>query len=176
MQSEEDAMTTLDRCIDMLERYRVPYVHTTHSNAYCAAQAAQAEYVPARMFAKTVIVQTPTGYAMAVLPGDCKINFDSMDGALGCRCRLATEEEVRALFPESEVGAMPPFGPSFRMPVYMDIRLFEEPYIVFNAGTHRDAIHISVGDYVRLTNPVIVRIAYPIAMIRQTEGASHAGI
>ena len=114
---------------------------------------------------------------MAVLPGDCKINLASLAMTLGCgNCRLATEKEVRSLFPESEVGAMPPFGGASGMPVYIDLHLFEEPYMVFNAGTHRDAIHISVGDYVRLTNPTMVRFAYPTPVLGRTEGISHAAI
>jgi Ala-tRNA(Pro) deacylase len=160
-------MTTLSRCIDMLERNHIPYVHTTHSNAYCATEVAEAEHLPARMLAKTVIVRTPSGYSMAVLPADCKIDFESMATALGCRnCGLAAEEEVRALFPESEVGAMPPFGAQFGMPVYLDVRLFAEPCMVFNAGTHRDAIHMSVADYVRIANPTVVSLAHPTLGVR----------
>lgn len=45
-------MSTLHRCIDMLERYRIPYVHTTHSNAYVAIEVAAAEHVPAHAMAK----------------------------------------------------------------------------------------------------------------------------
>jgi Ala-tRNA(Pro) deacylase len=119
------------------------------------------------MLAKTVIIKTPSGYAMAVLAADCRIDFESMAIALGCsNCGLATEEEVRALFPGSEVGAMPPFGAQFGIPVYLDVRLFAEPYIVFNAGTHRDAIHMSVADYVRITNPVVMSFAHPTLAAR----------
>jgi prolyl-tRNA editing enzyme YbaK/EbsC (Cys-tRNA(Pro) deacylase) len=42
----------------------------------------------------------------------------------------------------------------------MDVRLAEEPYILFNAGTHRDAIHIRVADFTRLVDPAIVRFAH----------------
>jgi len=56
---------------------------------------------------------------------------------------------------------MPPFAVVFGIPVYMDVRLAEEPYILFNAGTHRDAIHMRVADYFRLTEPVIMRFAHP---------------
>ena len=153
-------MTTLRRCLDMLERHQIPYVHTTHPNAYRAREVADAEHLPPSVLAKTVIVRGPNGYAMAVLPADCKINFEQLAGTLNFEhLRLATEEEVRQLFPESEVGAMPPFGHFYGMPVYLDARLAEEPYILFNAGTHRDAIHIGVWDYVRLTDPVIVQFS-----------------
>jgi Ala-tRNA(Pro) deacylase len=153
-------MTTLRRCLDMLERYQIPYVHTRHPNAYRAREVAVAEHMPPYMLAKTVIVRGPNGYAMAVLPADCKIDFEQLAATLNFEhLRLATEEEVRELFPDTEVGAMPPFGPLFGMCVYLDARLAKVPYILFNAGTHRDAIHIAVSDYVRLTDPVIVQFS-----------------
>jgi Ala-tRNA(Pro) deacylase len=85
---------------------------------------------------------------------------------------LATEEEVRELFPESEVGAVPPFGALFNKPVYLDVRLAEEPYILFNGGTHRDAIHISVADYVRVADPKIIQFAYVEPRLPVTEAVT----
>jgi Ala-tRNA(Pro) deacylase len=51
---------------------------------------------------------------------------------------------------------MPPFGVLFDLPVYMDRRLTRDTSIVFSAGTHRDAIHMTLGDYRRLVNPLIL--------------------
>ena len=99
-------MTTLRRCLDMLERYRIPYVHTSHANAYRAREVAEAEHLPAYMLAKTVIVHGREGYAMAVLPADCKVDLEELATTLNLQhLRLATEEEVRERFPESEIGA-----------------------------------------------------------------------
>lgn len=146
----------------MLERYRISYVHTSHPSAYPARDVAEAEHLPPYMLAKTVIVHGPNGYAMAVLPADCKVSLDELATILNfVQIRLATEEEVRERFPESEVGAMPPFGALFGVPVYVDTRLADEKYIFFNAGTHRDAIHMSVADYIRVADPAIIRFAHP---------------
>jgi Ala-tRNA(Pro) deacylase len=155
----------------MLERYGIAYVHTTHANAYRAREVAEAEHLPPYMLAKTVIVRGPDGYAMAVLPADCKVDLAQLASALNIEhLSLATEEEVRQAFPESEVGAMPPFGAPFGMSVYLDIRLADEPYILFNAGTHRDAIHMRVADYIRLADPTIIRFAHPDHLLETTTG------
>jgi Ala-tRNA(Pro) deacylase len=154
----------------MLENYQIPYVHTRHPIAYRAMDVAEAEHLPAYMLAKTVIVRSPNGYAMAVLPADCKIDLEQLAATLNLKyLALATEEEVRELFPESEVGAMPPFGALFDIPVYFDVRLAGEPYILFSAGTHRDAIHMSVADYFRVVDPSIIQFAYPELRLPLTE-------
>jgi Ala-tRNA(Pro) deacylase len=145
----------------MLERYQVPHQHTRHANAYTAREAAAAEQLPPHLFAKTVIFRGCLGYAMAVLPADCIVHLDELAKAMGVPfVRLATEEEVRQRFPDSEVGAVPPFGPLFKLPVYMDMKLADKEYICFNAGTHRDALYMKVADYIRVANPVIVRFAH----------------
>jgi Ala-tRNA(Pro) deacylase len=154
----------------MLENYQIPYVHTRHPNAYRAVEVAEAEHLPAYMLAKTVIVRSQNGYAMAVLPADCKIDLEQLAATLNLRyVALATEEEVRELFRDSEIGAMPPFGALFDIPVYLDVRLAEEPYVLFNAGTHRDAIHISVADYLRVADPAIIQFAYTEPRLPLTE-------
>lgn len=167
-------MATLQRCLEMLDRHHVAYVHTSHANAYRAREVAEAEHLPAYMLAKTVIVSSEEGYAMTVLPADCKVDLEELAATLNLRhLRLATEEEVRSSFPASEVGAAPPFGHLFGMPVYMDVRLAKESYIFFNAGTHRDAIHMSVADYIRMADPVVTRFARldrPLAVAEKSGG------
>jgi Aminoacyl-tRNA editing domain len=60
--------------------------------------------------------------------------------------RLGTEQEFSSLFPDCELGAMPPFGALYNLPVYVDESLAADEAIVFNAGTHRDAIRMRYGD------------------------------
>jgi Ala-tRNA(Pro) deacylase len=54
---------------------------------------------------------------------------------------------------------MPPFGPLYGQTVYVDAVLALEPEIVFNAGTHRDAIAMRWSDFVKMVNPIVGRIA-----------------
>jgi Ala-tRNA(Pro) deacylase len=154
-------MTTLKRCIEFLDNNDIPYAHTRHANAYRARDVAAAEHLPACRLAKTVIFSSDDGYGMAVLPADCLLDLEEVAERLNLRhVRLATELEVANLFPECEVGAMPPLGTLFGLPVYIDSRLAEEDYIAFNAGTHRDAIHMCFSDLLRLTDPRITRFAH----------------
>jgi Ala-tRNA(Pro) deacylase len=81
--------------------------------------------------------------------------------------RLATEQELGELFPESELGAMPPFGNLFGLTVYFDTSLVDEKFIGFNGGTHRDLIDMRVADFLRLIQPVIGEFAvHPSLAVR----------
>ena len=82
------------------------------------------------------------------------------------RVRLATEGEIVKLFPDTEVGAMPPFGELFNLPVYLDEGLAREKHVVFAAGTHRDAIHMRMDDYLGISEPMITRLACPEVTVK----------
>ena len=150
-------MPILRKLQEFLEQNQVVYTHTVHPLAYTAREVAAAEHVPAHEVAKTVIFLSEHGYGMAVLAGDTVADLQQLrlDLALS-RLRLATEAELADLFPPCELGAMPPFGNLFGLPVYVDSRLAGEDMITFNAGTHRDVIHMHFGDFERLAQPSVV--------------------
>ncbi|HOK48490.1 MAG TPA: YbaK/EbsC family protein [Bryobacteraceae bacterium] len=153
-------MPVLANLREFLDQNGVEYTHTIHPLAYTAREVAMAECVPAREVAKTVIFLSEQGYGMAVLPGDCVVDLEQLRLDLGLsRLRLATEAELKDLFPTCELGAMPPFGNLFGLPVYVDSRLAGEDMITFNAGTHRDVIHMHFADFERLVHPSIVPFA-----------------
>ena len=143
-----------------LEENRVPFEHHVHRTAYTAQEVAAEEHVPGRMMAKSVIIHTGRGFVMAVLPAPLRVDLAALRAALDApEARLATEAEFASLFPDSETGAMPPFGNLYNLPVYADTGLTRTEEIVFNAGTHRDTIRIRSGDFARLLKPQVMDLA-----------------
>ena len=142
---------------DYLDRNHVSYGHTVHRPTFTARQLARAEHVPDNEVAKTVVFVGDRGYGLAVLPADCAADLEELRDLLGLsHLRLATEPELSALFSDSEPGAEPPFGNLYGVPVYVDDILCAEDLIAFNAGTHRDAVHMRFRDFVRLVQAEIV--------------------
>lgn len=64
-----------------------------------------------------------------------------------------------ALFPQFEVGAMPPLGCQFNMPVIVDETVAASEFIAFTAGTHRDVIDMRFSDFRRLVKPLVAAVA-----------------
>jgi len=153
-------MNSLQNCIDYLDRNQITFSHSVHSPAYTARGVASAERIPAHNLAKTVVYAGDNGYGMVVLPADCVVNFAEITRLMGItKVRLATEAELADLFPQSELGAMPPLRHIVDMPILVDEGVAAEPFIAFTAGTHRDVIHMSFEDYRRLENPLIAAFA-----------------
>lgn len=153
----------LQRLEQFLDQHKALYTHRTHRTTFTAKDLAQADHTPPWEVAKTIVFVGDGAYAMAVLPANMRADLEKLRHELGLTSiRLAEERELAALFPDVELGAMPPFGNLYNnMPVYVDSALAAEEEIAFNAGSHRDVIHMKFKDFKRLVHPVIVSFAFP---------------
>ena len=142
---------------EFLDNNHVKYVSIVHSRAYTASEIAQSAHIPGKEMAKTVMVKINGKMAMVVLPAPLQVNFEQLKKQLGANTvELATEREFQDMFPECEVGAMPPFGSLYGIDVYASKRLAEDKEITFNAGSHTELIKLLYKDFERLAGPKIV--------------------
>jgi len=152
-------MPLSERIRSFLDSKDAPYRLTLHHNAYTARQVALAEHLPPRAVAKTVVVFADGEYLMIVVPASRLVDLQEARPVLGVtHLRLASESEMERLFPDCEVGAMPPLGPLYNCRVYLDNALAGEEELAFNAGSHREVIHMKTSDFRRLVQPTVVSI------------------
>jgi Ala-tRNA(Pro) deacylase len=145
---------------EFLREAHVRYTVVPHRPAFTAEQEAAATHVPDRDWAKVVVCIVDDEPVEAVVPAPAYVNLESLrELAGGHSIRLATERELQRFFPDCEIGAMPPLGPLYGQTVYVDATLALEPEIVFNAGTHRDAIAMRWSDFVKMVNPIVGKFA-----------------
>jgi Ala-tRNA(Pro) deacylase len=145
---------------EYLDGNKIKYEEIVHSEAYTAQEIAAAAHIPGKELAKTVMVKIDGAMAMAVLPASYKVDFDLLRRASGAgTVDMAKEDEFQDRFPECDIGAMPPFGNLYDMPVFVAEKLAEDEEIAFNAGSHSELIKLSFKDYERLVHPRIVKFA-----------------
>jgi Ala-tRNA(Pro) deacylase len=157
---KEVAMGAKDRIREYLQGEGVSFEDHQHPEAFTSQEVAAAEHVPGRMVAKVVIVRADEDLIMLVLPAHHHVDLERASDVVGKEVRLATEKEFAPAFPDSEPGAMPPFGNLYGIPVYADRALEENETIVFEAGTHTDTISIAYADYERLAQPTVAGFSY----------------
>ena len=130
-----------------------------HEVAYTAQETAASEHVSGHMFAKTVIVTDGKAFYMLVLPAAYQVDMKRARRVVGAKINLASEEEMRPLFPECEVGAEPPFGSVYKMKTFVDPSLQEQENIVFRAGSHERTVRMRYEDYARVEAPTVAPFA-----------------
>lgn len=152
--------TQTNRLLSHLDEQCIPYQTIHHRLDYTAQRTAADTHTPGREFAKVVILRIGSRYAMVVLPAHHKVDFSRGRDLLRAPVRLANEEEIAQLFPDCEIGAEPPFGNLYGLPVYVSPDLTRDEFITFNGGTHHDAVRMRYEDYQRSVNPVVMDLAW----------------
>ena len=141
----------LKKLKDFLDSHHVNYTVISHSPAYTAQEIAGSAHIPGKELAKTVMVKLDGRMAMAVLPATHKVDFDLLKKVAGVRkAELASEQEFKDLFPDCDLGAMPPFGNLYGLDVYVAERLAEDEEIAFNAGSHTELVRLAYQDFEKL--------------------------
>jgi Ala-tRNA(Pro) deacylase len=144
---------------DYLDQHEIQYVTISHSPAYTAQRIAELTRIPGKELAKTVIVKIDDQFAMAVLPASRRVNLRHLQEAIGAdEVTLSSEDEFKELFPDCEVGAMPPFGNLYDMGVYVAEQLTEDDEIAFNSGSHSELVKMSYNDFANLVTPQVVAL------------------
>jgi Ala-tRNA(Pro) deacylase len=144
---------------EFLDRNDVKYVTIRHSPAYTAHEVAASAHIPGKEMAKTVIVDVDGKMAMAVLPASSRLDLDHLRDAAGARqVAISDERKFQGLFPDCEVGAMPPFGNLYGLDVFVADSLAEDEEIAFNAGSHTEVVRLAYQDFERLVQPKVAKL------------------
>ena len=145
----------------LLDQAKVSYEIYNHRSTFTAQQTAESLHDSGKEMAKVVMLEVDGAFVMAVVPGDGLVDLRKAALALGAReiVRIAAEHEFAQLFPGCEVGAMPPFGELFGLPLVIDTRVDEQKEIYFNGGNHRQTVRLAYRDYKKLARPMIADLS-----------------
>jgi Ala-tRNA(Pro) deacylase len=153
-------MARLGDMVDYLKRNGVSYEVIEHAPAFSAHEVAVASNMQDKDSAKTLIVHADNKHCMVVMPADHRLDEHLLSEAIQAKhLHLAQEEDLKPLFPDCELGAMPPFGNLYALPVYIDKSLTQDEEIVFNACSHTKSIRLKMNDYLSLVKPVITEFS-----------------
>ncbi len=142
-----------------LDQNGVKFVTISHSPAFTAQEIAASAHIPGKELAKTVMLKLDGELVMAVLPATEQVSMERIRSVTGAHaCELASESDFKDVFPDCELGAMPPFGNLWDLQVFVDQRLREDEQIAFNAGSHTELVKLPYSEFERLVQPTVVRI------------------
>lgn len=141
---------------DRLTELDVPHEVIPHEQAFTSSEEAAAIGISADEVVKTIVLHTPSGHVLAVIPASRRLDIRAAERAVGVKhVRMATEEEIEKAFPAYELGAVPPIGSLLGAPTYVDPEVMRHDTLVFAAGTQTESIRTRSEDLFR-TEPVTV--------------------
>ena len=139
----------------VFERENVKYTSYEHEAVRTSQEAAAMRNSPLHAGAKAMVFYGDNQPLMIVLPADRKVDTREFKHLYAIRdLRMATPDEVLQITAVT-VGAVPPFGGLFGLPVYVDMSLSENETIFFNAGMHTRSLSVKETEYERVIKPLV---------------------
>ena len=152
----------LPRCLAHLSDSGISLCHSTGATASGIHGFRYPAEISLRDLASTVVYHGDNRYGMLVVPADrivefwAALDFGQVRKLMGLRqIRMASELELTTLFPDCDIGAVPPFGNFFDMPVLLEQDLAVTQFITFTIGTPRDVVRMNTADFQVLVKPVV---------------------
>lgn len=133
---------------EYLDDHHVPYDVRLHKRTHCAVDTLRASHVPADRLAKAVVLTREGGFVVAIVPATARVRLEVIERALRCHVDLATEDEISELFPDCDLGAVPPVAEAYAVDAFIDESFDMQPEIYIEGGDHRSLIHMT-GDAFR---------------------------
>lgn len=155
-------MSIAKRLQDYLDREGIRYELVEHSHTTTSSQTAQAAHVPGRRVAKSVVIHHELGYVLAVVPSTHRVMLGALQDIVEKRLGLASEDEVARIFNDCDLGAVPPVGAAYGVPVVLDESLDDASDLYLEGGDHKTLVHVTGDAFRALTKDARrARFCYP---------------
>ena len=135
---------------DYLTKSGIEYELIAHKPTTTTMATAEVSHIPGDQVAKSVVLEDDQGYVMVVLPTTHYVELDVISRQLQRDLDLAPEDELADLFPDCDLGAIPPVGEAYGVQVLMDESLGFCPDVYFESGDHRHLIHMKGKEFRQL--------------------------
>ena len=133
-----------------LDSHHLSYEVLQHPHTSSSAQTADAAYIWEDQLAKSVLLEDEHGYVMAVLPASHRVDLEKLPRKMHRELELATEAELGEIFRDCEIGAVPPLGAAYGIPVVYDDHLGRLGSVYFEGGDHEDLVYMGGAEFLSL--------------------------
>jgi len=146
-----------------LDDQGVNYRLSHHAETYTSQDLAQTEHISGRNIVKPVLVKADNQFVLCALPASYKVDLMELREQLRCKeVHLADESQLQQCFPDCELGAQPPIGRFWGVPTLMDESLTAGDMVTFQAGSHDQAVTMTLAEYRRIAQPEMAHFARPM--------------
>ena len=150
-------MPALKKLINLLDKKKIKYKLIEHKKVYTTYDTAQTQKVDLKTVAKTLLVKGDNKFALAVIPGNRKLDLVKFKKVLNkyieqigekkiSKLSIAKESQIKRNFTK-KTGSLPPFGSLYKRPTFVDKLLLKNKKINLNAGSFTESIEITPIQY-----------------------------
>jgi Ala-tRNA(Pro) deacylase len=153
------------RILSFLTKNSAKYTPLQHRTVFTAYDVAQTLKVDLKNVAKTLLVQADREWVLIVVPANRNLDFQALKKTINTerkktaatpfkKISLATERSISKGVSNTP-GAVPPFGPLYKLPTYVDRAIMKAPKLIVNGGTFETSLEMKPKEYLRLAEGVL---------------------
>lgn len=148
-------MSIAPRLKKYLEKHEAEFRLIKHPHSASSMETAEKAHVPGDLLAKGVVVRRGADCLVVVLPSDYHIELETLHKLVGEEVSLVEESELKGLFPDCEIGAVPAVGPAYQLPTIWDPKtsLGRSDLVYFEAGDHEHLVRVDGRRFHELMAP-----------------------
>jgi prolyl-tRNA editing enzyme YbaK/EbsC (Cys-tRNA(Pro) deacylase) len=142
---------------EWLTAQSIPFKEVHHGPVKTSEETALARGEDLSIGGKALVLKIDESFKLCVLSAAKEIDSNALRKHFGARkLRFADNDELMKLT-GLVPGSVPPFGkPLIDLELLLDQSILQNQKIAFNAGSLNDSIIMSVEDYLKVANPVIL--------------------
>jgi Ala-tRNA(Pro) deacylase len=133
-----------------LDAHDLSYEILQHPHTSSSSETADAAYIWGDQLAKSVLLEDEAGYVMAILPASHRLDLKKLRSQMRRPLELASESELGDIFVDCELGAVPPLGQAYGIPMIYDDGLANLSSVYFEAGDHEDLVYMGGAEFMQL--------------------------
>jgi tRNA-dependent cyclodipeptide synthase len=138
----------------LFDNNNIRYISIIHSPAYSEDDITANNYILGELIDGVLIRMNNKDIAMVVVPATRKISLESLKQTLNNpSINFIGKKEAKHLYPECEVGAFPPLGNIYNIPVFFTKEIINKKEVTFYLGARYHRIRLKASDFEKTVQP-----------------------
>lgn len=130
------------KVLNFLKKEKITPKILTHKTVYTAFDKAKTLKISPSIVVKTIVVKLEKTIGLFLLPADKKLDFKKVK-KISKKFSLLKETEIKKKFKGVKIGAIPPFGKLWGLPIFADTFLKNKKKIIVSGGNWNISLEIS---------------------------------
>ena len=150
-------MPALKKLTNYLDKNKIKYNIVEHKKVYTTYDVAQTQKINLKTIAKSLLVKGDSKFALAVIPGNRKLDIEKLKKVMNKyidhigekrvkKLSIANETQIKRNFTK-KIGVLTSFGSLYKVPTFVVKLLLKNKKISLNAGSFTESIEITPAQY-----------------------------
>jgi len=145
------------KIINFLEKAKIKYEPIKHRTVYTAFDKAATLKVPQKIIGKTLVIKLDNLPALALIPANKNLDMQSLKKITKTKkIDFIKEAWMKKKLKGVKIGAVPPFGNLWGLPMFIDRSLINSPKIIINSGDYNFSIKLKGNLLKKLISDLVI--------------------